>query len=389
MRHRQSWPRKPRTCPLHRTAALIWFVTGLSIVAGCTNGSSDDLERPECWVSGIVGGAPAARLVPLDASQTLAIVAVLPTSPSPAGGGARTLCSGVLVAPGFVLSAAHCFDRDLDGAVDETTDSGSPTGLILVGNPPFQSASIERTWLHQGLDVVLLEADGLAAAELRPLSPRREPLAEAWVGSPAELSGYGLTEQGELGQLRFVVEQIASIDEDHVVVDGFGRSGACEGDSGGPLLARGDSGEVNIIGVLDHGNSSCVGQDHYTRVDRLADWPPFIEHVLSHAAISDTGCSGLTSEGSCLRGSAFFCDAGAPRSHDCPARGSVCGFSSAAGGFRCVSPAEDSCNGLGSFASCDGNTVVACVSGTPSRAPCGACAATCTPWADDHGAACR
>ena len=67
-------------------------------------------------------------------------------------------------------------------------------------------------------------------------------------GVAVELAGYGLDEQGGSGALRYLVEQVVAASHSLVTVAGFGRSGACEGDSGAPLLMR-ENGSL-VVGWL-------------------------------------------------------------------------------------------------------------------------------------------
>jgi secreted trypsin-like serine protease len=69
------------------------------------------------------------------------------------------------------------------------------------------------------------------------------------------------------------------------VVDGEGRTGACAGDSGGPLLVADSSGQARVAGVLDRGSADCLGLDLYTRIDALADW---IERVSALGAVGES-----------------------------------------------------------------------------------------------------
>jgi hypothetical protein len=271
--------------------------------------------------------------------------------------------------------------------------NGAPESTIVPGNlgdAVVQRSPVDRAWLHPELDIVLLEAQELLAQNLssEPLSPARVVFDDAWVGSPVELAGYGVTETGELGSLQFVIEEVVRVEPDHLVVDGGGRTGACAGDSGGPLLGRDDGGALRVLGILDGGQSSCTGEDDYTRVDRLFDWPPLQEHVLSYLDHGPVSCEGLDQEGLCLRGKAFRCDGEEPTVEDCAGLGLVCGWEPSAGGFRCVREDEDRCAGLGSFARCDAGAVLHCARGRRTRAPCDACQ-TCIPWLDQAGAGCR
>jgi hypothetical protein len=94
------------------------------------------------------------------------------------------------------------------------------------------------------------------------------------VGVDVELAGYGVSESRGAGSLAFVVEAITRVEESHLVVDGRGTTGACAGDSGGPLLGTTAEGDVRVLGVLDHGDASCTNEDFYTRADRWVTWEP-------------------------------------------------------------------------------------------------------------------
>jgi secreted trypsin-like serine protease len=54
----------------------------------------------------------------------------------------------------------------------------------------------------------------------------------------------------------------------------LGKTGACVGDSGGPLLGKTMDGRIEVLGLLEAGSASCTGEDFYTRLDRLKSWEP-------------------------------------------------------------------------------------------------------------------
>ena len=58
----------------------------------------------------------------------------------------------------------------------------------------------------------------------------------------------------------------------HVIIDGEGTRGVCNGDSGGPVMVIAEDGTVRVAGTLHYGDPSCVGRDNYTRVDLFRDW---------------------------------------------------------------------------------------------------------------------
>jgi hypothetical protein len=91
-------------------------------------------------------------------------------------------------------------------------------------------------------------------------------------GASVELAGYGRTEDGTSGQLRFVVESVRTEQDGIITVDGGERSGACEGDSGGPLLARAAGGKLAVVGILSMGSVLCRGQDEYVSASQFGRW---------------------------------------------------------------------------------------------------------------------
>ena len=74
------------------------------------------------------------------------------------------------------------------------------------------------------------------------------------------------------GELRFAEEPIAEIGPLEISMDGQGRTGACAGDSGGPLLVADGSGSPRIAGVLSAGSVDCLGVDLYVRSDSFLRW---------------------------------------------------------------------------------------------------------------------
>jgi len=350
------------------------------------------VDRAECTRVAIIDGSPDPRLFELQAGQKRSIVAVVRAASD--AGGPVGICTGAVIAPGVALTAAHCVDRDGDGSPDPVGSPGAFETTITVMNASGSGSStlpIEAAWLHPDLDVALLLAGGLASLTdpIEPLLPRLLPLDQRWQGTPVELAGFGLNEDGILGTLAFAIEEISRLENEHLIVDGQGRSGACDGDSGGPLLGRGDDGLVEVLGVLDDGATSCRGVDRYTRLDLLVDWAPFVEHVPTETRGAVVGCAGLEQLGSCMRGRAFYCDNGERRVDDCAFSGQGCGWDRTAEAYRCVAEEDDACAGIGSFSQCEGQTLLSCSSGTPLARPCDTCAGRCTPWVDGTGAGCR
>lgn len=356
--------------------------------AGCQAPDAKEHDTlAACSRSAIVGGTPEPAFVRLRPKQFRAL-ATIRTPQSDA------LCSGVLIGANGIVTSAHCFDRDRDGALDQPLAESIPDAVVTLGSAtdpdsPFGPAGV--TTLHPHLDVAVVTIVWLqsGAGEFERLPPSTTVPDSTWIGSPVELAGYGATANGAPGALGFVVEELVRIEPDHLVVDGQGRTGACAGDSGGPILTFMEDGAIGVVGILDDGDPSCKGEDYYTRIDRLLDWEPFRSAALPTNSLPGS-CDGIARTGMCLRGRAFHCGGDTVVVDDCRIEDRGCGWDEGAEGFRCVSPADDHpCRGFGSFARCEGETVLACVGGVMTEAPCTACSARCEPWVNGTGAACQ
>ncbi|MEZ4385132.1 MAG: trypsin-like serine protease [Nannocystaceae bacterium] len=335
-----------------------------SAAAACEPAAS---EGEQCSTPRIYNGVETPGALGLAAGQRAAIVAVYPRERA-------TICSGVIVAEGVALTAGHCVDLE------------APERLrIGYWDPARPEASAVAVAVHPALDVGVLffDAGGLGEG-IDPIPLLDGRVDASWIGDRALLAGFGATHLGEIGGLRFASEAIVAVDEEHIVVDGRGRSGACGGDSGGPLLGRDDRGRVRVVGLLDSGHVSCVRDDHYTRADALADWWPF---DWREAEAVDRGCEGLDAEGVCVRGQAMRCGADDALVVERCGAEERCGQRSDEAGFTCVAAADDACDGAGSEPVCDGDLLIRCEGGGQVVEDC-ACGGSCAEWTPGGSAGC-
>jgi len=256
------------------------FVVGCAavVLAGCAD---DPGDANTCAGDAILGGSPTPGSIGYSAAVRATLASIL----IDLGAGEIALCSGVMLDDRALLTAGHCLDvaPDMSAA---TVFLGDPL------DPAAARATVRAIARHDALDVALLSVDfhGRALASA-PIPLLEGALDDSWVGATVDLAGYGVGDDGDAGILSFATETIAGLDPDHVVVSGAGESGACVGDSGGPLFATTKDGRVRVLGLLDDGSATCLGQDRYTRVDRLRDWAP-LAAALEAAAASRAGCSG-------------------------------------------------------------------------------------------------
>jgi trypsin len=262
-------------------------------------------------------------------------------------------CSGVLIRDNQVLTAAHCIRG---GSIVLTfSDGESRNGTAVAADSVMDVALIVvEDKEEEGVPIPLLRENGFAAL----------------VGTPAVMAGFGLTERGSLAlEPRFLVQDILSVNEVLIEVDGRGVSGGCFGDSGGPLLVRDEHGALNVAGIMLRGSASCVGVDVYVRADQIRLW---IERVAPGPGSSTVGCDGLSREGLCRRGRAMYCEGDIIHSDACSLP-SICGWAESAAGFRCIPAELDPCDAVGDSGQCLKNIFRRCEQGILAEEPCEKC----------------
>jgi hypothetical protein len=290
----------------------------------------------------IVGGTTSSAYLALGAAQEHAIVRVQ----GEVGGSRKIICSGVLVFGEVVITAKHCVE-DL------------PPEILSLGiGPPGPPLMIRSVTQSPTVDLAVLAPDW--ETSITALSLELEPLSVATAldataeGHRVMLAGFGEDDAGSTGGLLFATEVIAKVEDDVLTTTGFGASGACAGDSGGPLLGRDASGEVTVLGILSSGSASCQGTDRFVRLDQEAAW-------LAAAGVGGVGhgsCGQLSAAGRCYDGRPVWCEEGEIRSESCPGA-FRCGWDPVREAYRCVDPQKE-CAGADGFGDCADGRLTVC-----------------------------
>jgi hypothetical protein len=177
-------------------------------------------------------------------------------------------CSGALVAPQWVITAASCFA--VDGKIGSNSLSGQPTTVTVGGT----SLPVVQILPHGSRDVVL--------AKLRLRVPDVAPVAVSGtapaVGDAVQAAGYGRTATEWVPDRPYAAPAaVGSVTADSLTWTAQNAS-ACQGDAGGPVL-RTAGARPELVGLdIASGQGGCLdGPDTgpgatAVRVDDLASW---------------------------------------------------------------------------------------------------------------------
>ena len=169
------------------------------------------------------------------------------------GGGVAT-CTGTVISPTAVLTAAHCFAfSNVGGVVITAVSNGTKVDIASsrVAVHPGFSASAEQVYFN---DVAVVRTASPLPVPASPILLSRAPE----VNEESLVAGYGQTEGDGLAVDDVIAGRavVRVVTENHVRIDyREGESHPCRGDSGGALFVEQDGG-LAIVGVVSQSDPS-------------------------------------------------------------------------------------------------------------------------------------
>jgi hypothetical protein len=188
-------------------------------------------------------------------------------------------CTGVVIAPRVVLTAAHCLKSTDNMRIGYRSENGEPVFLEIakaVAHPLYRAESITKRVVS--IDLALIETRA-------PLGPRFSPAllddsGVATLGQRLRIFGYGVGREGDgksAGVLRGAT-LTARAPLNAVLLwaaDPSGQgAGACTGDSGGPIVSV-ESAKVMAITAWSagaHRGSFCGALTQGALIGPQSDW---------------------------------------------------------------------------------------------------------------------
>ncbi len=198
------------------------------------------------------------------------------------------ICSGAVIAPDLVLTAAHCVDDSASYrviVVDRGFRQRAVRAVAAAMHPAFVRGTTPRT--QPGVDLALIKLEQPLGGDFVPLDPRAAGRAAR--GEPVEIAGFGVEAESKKGSARVLRQthvvslgtlQVANrvlVVADRERLARVPGAGACRGDSGGPILAGGPGG-YQLLGIVSW-SSGALGSREITACGGLTAVTPVAEHV--------------------------------------------------------------------------------------------------------------
>ncbi len=259
-------------------------------------------------------------------------------------GGCNVYCTGSLIGPKTVLTAAHCINAQGPSAnyfVLFGHDGAAPRRTVAV-----RSQLSHPNYSGRSFDFGLLQL-AVPVTDTTPIELNTTALSSADVGRVIRHVGFGVTDglaQSGGGRKRQVSYAVRSVEERLVWSGAVGQQ-TCSGDSGGPgFMVTAGSSEPRLAGVVSFGDQACTQTGADGRVDIVVPWirqsaAQWDEPTCAQDGACKPGCAPVDADCACARDGQ--CPTSCPDFNldpDCPVN---CGLDAVCAVASCPRPDPD------------------------------------------------